>query len=232
MRIDLQPAYMLHSRKVSDSRSVVDFITRDYGLVSAMARAPSKKQSPFALFKPCFISWMGNKELKTLTLYELAAVTMPVLEGKPLFCGFYLNELLVRLLNKADGSAALYDVYQSVLLRLPSASSVEPFLRQFERLLLEEAGFGVDWTRDILGRRIDSNFGYRLEPRKGFDLAYQDADTADRNTVIYSGKAINAIAVNNYTDEQTLWTAKHVMRQLLTLRLGKKPLKSRELFLP
>lgn len=240
MRIELQPAYLLHSRKVSDSRLVADFITRDYGLVSAMARAPTKKQSPLALFRPIFISWLGDKELKTLTLYESAAVTMPALQGKSLFCGFYLNELLVRLLNKADGSASLYEAYQNTLLYLPGASSAEPLLRRFERMLLEEAGFAIDWYRDITGLKIMPSYLYRLKLNAGFERVNEQAQEGEHNGYIlnnvqknhlYTGADLLALAAHQYDSISAQLAAKKIMRQLLAQQLGAKPLKSRELFL-
>ncbi|WP_053980186.1 DNA repair protein RecO [Marinagarivorans algicola] len=235
MRIDLQPAYLLHSRKVSDSRLIVDFMTRDYGLLSAMARAPTKKQSPFALFRPVVISWLGNKELKTLTHHELAAVTMPVLQGQPLFCGFYLNELLIRLLNKGDGSTSLYEAYQYALLHLPSAVSPEPLLRCFERLLLDEAGFAIDWHCDITGCAIEPHYWYRLNPSAGFELINTQPlsqwcldNRPPANT--YEGDSILALASNQYHCASVQVAAKNIMRYLLASRLGGRALKSRELF--
>ncbi len=235
MRIDLQPAYLLHSRKVSDSRLIVDFITRDYGVLSAMARAPTKKQSPFALFRPVVISWLGNKELKTLTHHELAAVTMPVLQGQALFCGFYLNELLIRLLNKGDGSIGLYEAYQYALLHLPSAPCLEPILRHFERRLLDEAGFAIDWRCDITGCAIEPHYWYRLNPNAGFELISTEHlsqwSLNDRPPVnTYYGENLLALAANQYSCANVQVTAKKIMRHLLASRLGGRTLKSRELF--
>ena len=226
MRIELQPAYLIHARKISDSRLLVDFLTRDYGVVGAIARAPSKKKSPHSLFRPALVSWLGNNSLKTITDYELNNHNVSVLTGAPLFCGFYLNELLQRLMPKGEACERLFDLYQHSLAVLAAESDPEPVLRRFEFLLLEELGYAIDFTHDALtGEPLNTASHYYLDVAQGFTLLGQ------AHWPCYSGQALIAIAGGDYSHVDTKRTAKQLSRLLLKPLLGSKALKSRELFM-
>jgi hypothetical protein len=62
--------------------------------------------------------------------------------GDALLSGLYLNELLLRLLARADAHAGLFDVYAGVVRVLASehGDALEPVLRSFELLLLRDLG--------------------------------------------------------------------------------------------
>ena len=227
MRIALQPAYLIHARKISDSRLLVDFLTRDYGVVGAVARAPSKKKSPHTLFRPALISWLGNNSLKTLTEYEFSHHQDNVLVGSSLYCGFYLNVLLLRLMPKGEACEHLFSVYQHSLLALSAGSEPEPVLRRFELLLLQALGYAIDLHHEgLTGEPLDPTCFYYLDVAQGFTLIGQ------AHWPKYSGQAILAIADGDYSLPETKRTAKQLSRLLLKPLLGTKPLKSRELFAP
>lgn len=226
MRIALQPSYLLHARKISDSRLLVDFFTRDYGIVGAIARAPSKKKSAFSLFRPALISWLGNSPLKTLTDHELAQSTLTPLNGQSLYCGFYLNELLQRLMPKGEASDKLYECYCHCIEQLSRSAEAEPLLRSFEFLLLEELGYAVDFVCDChSGEKIDPAAVYVVDAGQGFSR------TMLRHATTFDGVDIIAIAKNDYSTQEAKRAAKILSRLLLKPLLGAKPLKSRELFL-
>lgn len=235
MRIELQPAFLLHSRKISDSRLLVDFLTRDFGVVGAVARAPSKKKSAFSVFSPALISWVGGKPLKTLTDYELAQYAPSALFGNALYCGFYINELLQRLMPKGESCPAVYDAYQKTLARLNAISrtessasvliQVEPLLRELELLVLEELGYLVDFGTDAnTGEPLEKNKSYYLDIHSGF------SEVGNPAWPVFDGAAIAAMAERNFTAPQHRSAMKRMMRILLLPLLGSKPLKSRELF--
>src|SRR5579864_5526181 len=106
-RIDLQPACVLHRRPYRETSFLVDLFTPDYGRLTAVAKGARKIKSGIQgllqPFLPLVVSWTGKGELMTLTHTELAPQQTPCqLRGDCLFAGFYLNELLVCLLQKWD----------------------------------------------------------------------------------------------------------------------------------
>ncbi len=62
--------------------------------------------------------------------------------GDALMAGYYLNELLIRLLARDDPHAALFDAYAQAVLVLAgeARAAMEPALRAFELVLLRETG--------------------------------------------------------------------------------------------
>ena len=235
MRVELQPAFLLHSRKISDSRLLVDFLTRDYGVIGAIARAPSKKKASYAVFSPALISWVGAKPLKTLIDYELAHYAPSALFGNALYCGFYLNELLQRLMPKGEACTSIYSAYQKTLNRLGDISrtetgeavllQIEPLLRELELLVLEEQGYLVDFNADAnTGEPLKKDKYYYLDIHSGF------SEVGIPTWPVFDGAAIAAMAERNFTDSAHRGAMKRMMRILLLPLLGGKPLKSRELF--
>ena len=63
---------------------------------------------------PLTLSWSGTGELKTLHKAEWRG-GLPLPGGSALLCGFYLNELLLKLLPREDPHPALFDEYAAAL---------------------------------------------------------------------------------------------------------------------
>jgi DNA repair protein RecO (recombination protein O) len=63
--------------------------------------------------------------------------------GEALLSGYYLNELLLRLLARDDPHPSLFDLYRQVVQVLASGheGTIAPALRAFELLLLRDIGF-------------------------------------------------------------------------------------------
>ena len=62
------------------------------------------------------------------------------MEGNSLICGFYLNELLLRLLPKEDNYESLFNFYHTTMENLSQGTNIEVTLRRFELKLLLELG--------------------------------------------------------------------------------------------
>jgi DNA repair protein RecO (recombination protein O) len=170
---------------------------------------------------------LGNNTLKTLTEYELSDYSIGTPVGQSLFCGFYLNELLQRLMPKGEVCEGLFENYQRSLALLTASSDPEPILRRFEFLLLQELGYAIDFYHDALtGEALNATRHYYLDVAQGFTVLGQ------AHWPSYSGQAIIAIADGDYAQPETRRTAKQLSRLLLKPLLGAKPLKSRELFAP
>jgi DNA repair protein RecO (recombination protein O) len=172
------------------------------------------------------ISFQGKTDLKLLTHFE-AEGTHFTLVAKHLFSGFYLNELLVRLLPELDAHADIYRLYEQALQALNAQQDLEPVLRHFEFELLNELGYGIHFEEDAKsGLKISSSSHYCLDSALGFYLADQ---TVPFNFQ-FAGQHLCAIANRDFSSPEVKQTAKRITRILLKPLLGRNPLMSRELF--
>lgn len=232
MRVDLQPAYVLHTRSYRDNSLLVELLSRDYGRVSVVAKGakPGKRKksvNPLQPFAPILASWLGKTSLKTLTQREMTTA-IPELQGNSLYSGLYINELLVRVLQHEYPHPDLFDLYHRTLLALAGKIELDVTLRHFELGLLEDLGYGIDLTVDSKqGEPITVGKEYHYINEVGFVLTQSPA--TDRLPV-YRGKDICSMAAGDYSDEVRA-CAKHLLRQALAPLIGEKPLNSRSLFL-
>src|SRR3977135_285512 len=102
---------------------LLEVFTRAFGRVSMVARGARSPRSPLRgvllAFQPLALSWFGKGELRTLARAEWIG-GQPLLHGEALMCGFYLNELLLRLLPREDPHDALFLRYWETLRELAS----------------------------------------------------------------------------------------------------------------
>ena len=230
-RIELQPAYVLHRRPYRETSLLLELFTPEYGRLSAIAKgvrkARSSTQGLLQPFQPLFISWSGKSELMTL-LHVEARATAPELSGECLFASFYLNELLMCLLQKWDAHAELFARYEKALRDLQTEKLEQQALRSFEKSLLEELGYGVLPKSDaVLQRTFSPEKYYRFTHDQGL----MPCATADENApAIFSGKSLLAIAKEEWQTENVLRDAKRLIRLVLTPLLGAREIYSRKLF--
>lgn len=217
-----QAAYLLHSRPYQEHKVLVEFLTQDEGKVAAVAYAgktqKSNKKALLQPFIPLNISFKGKHQLKSLTLIEATSKSL-VLNGQALYCGFYINELLVRLLPEAVPAPAIYESYSAALNALAGGHKLEPILRQFELALLDELGLSLDFSQVS---QCASDF-VAFDFEQGF---YSVANEAQG----YKKSLLLGLGDSHYDNPQVLLTAKQLMRQLINQLLGNKPLNSRKLF--
>lgn len=235
-RVDLTPVYILHTRPFRNTSLIVELFSQVYGRISVVAKSARGPKSRFRgqlqLFTPMLASWFGNHELKTLTQIELHGMPLQ-LNQKPLFCGFYFNELLMRLLHKEDPHPKLFAVYQQSLLCLESSGcgriqdNLGVILRCFEKKLLEELGYALPLSREAKNSMaIHADHFYEFIPQQGFFLVSQSNNK--KNTFL--GMDLKNIALDNFDLASTQESAKRLMRLALAALLGNKPLNSRALF--
>lgn len=147
-RISHEPAYVLHRYDWSESSLILEVFTRHYGriaLVAKGAKRPSSNFRPVLLpLQPLRLAFAAEGEIRPLKDAEwVGGQVMPT--GDALLSGYYLNELLMRLLARDDPHAALFDAYAQAVLVLASdqgrnRDAMEPALRAFELVLLRETG--------------------------------------------------------------------------------------------
>lgn len=228
--VELTKAFVLHTRPFRNTSLIVELFTKSHGRIAVVARSArgpkSRYQGQLQLFTPMLVSWFGQHELKTLTAAELNGMPLQ-LNQNPLFCGFYLNELLMRLLHKEDPHSRLFDLYHDTLCRLENNEAIPLVLRFFEKKLLDDLGYGLPltWVAKSNAPIRDDQY-YQFVPQQGFYLCEENA----ANQAIFLGAELRAIAEDKLQEMNVLNAAKRLMRMALASVLGEKPLNSRLLF--
>ncbi len=222
MRILAQPALVVHVRAYRETSMIVRLFTPAYGLVAGVAKGVrgrrSTKIAALQPFNEVRVSWLGTGSLLTLTDIELDQ--RRTLHGQRLAAGFYVLELLVRLLQEHDAHPSLYRLSQAVLGALADGLPLAPLLRRFEHELLNELGFGVDFSCDLQGEPLVPERRYALADGESFVMVSGGG---------YSGAELLAIGVDDYRLGPVRHTARLLFRELLDMHLGVKPLASRSL---
>lgn len=232
MRINLQPAYILHSRPYRDSSLLLEVLTAEHGRISLVgrgARRRSRGGSNSALlqpFRPLLLSFGGRGELRNLQGLEAAAAPL-ILRGERLYSGLYLNELLVRLLHRHDPHPPLFAAYSVTLQELVSGPCAEAALRRFELQLLNELGYGFELAVDgISGEPIAAQHWYFYDSQHGMVPGAAGNDPA---RPAFLGADLLRMADGELDGDLRL-AARRLLRLVLASHLGDTPLKSRDLF--
>ena len=235
--IELQPAYLLHSRPFRDSSLLLDFLTPDFGRLSAISRggrsAKSRTKSLLQPFTPIHISLSGKSELKTLRNVELRQGIL-ALKGERLFSAMYMNEIIVRLFQSHEADPGFFIAYEDTLRRLVAEESPEPVLRHFELSLLDTLGYGVDFSSEAQNHEpVEPGNWYYFQEESGF-VRVQNPDSLVEGgrpgTNIFRGQELLNIHAGDFRDIETRKAAKSLIRGILNLHLGSTPLRSRTLF--
>ena len=224
-----QRGFVLHRRAYSETSLLVDVFTEDTGRLSLLARGARARRSAWKSvlqpFTPLLLRWSGKSGLKILTKAEPAAITLP-LQQTALYSGFYVNELICRVLEQETAQPQLFQDYLRCLAELAGTPlAVEPVLRRFEFQLLQSLGYGVDFLHCAgSGQPIDENMTYRYREEQGFMASLI------KDNLTFYGRDLLAFEQRRFDDSTVLQAAKRFTRLALKPYLGSKPLKSRELF--
>jgi DNA repair protein RecO (recombination protein O) len=178
-------------------------------------------------FQPLLLSWSGKSELRVLHRAEWAA-GHPQLSGLALVCGFYLNELVLKLTQRDDPHEATYAGYEDALSALRAGDSPAAVLRRFERRMLADLGYGLTLTHDADGADIDAATSYTYVPERGavpFSAAAQARDAE----LLVVGKTLLDMARDDYSDPVTMQQSRAVMRLVINHHLGGQLLHTRQL---
>lgn len=229
-RINNEPGFILHTYPFKETSVVAEVFTRSHGRTALIARGARRPTSALRglmqPFTPLLLSWFGKSELKTLHAAEWqGGLTAP--QGRALMCGFYLNELLLRLLARGDAHELLYDRYADTLDQLAGearGTDYERILRHFEKNLLSEIGYGATFDVDAdSGMPIEAGVRYVFQPERGALRA------SGQPGCPVSGQTLIDLAAGRFEQPATLVEAKTLMRTLINHTLGAKPLYTRQL---
>ncbi|MDA7586106.1 DNA repair protein RecO [Luminiphilus sp.] len=237
MASELEPAWLLHRRNYGDGGFLVDVLGLNSGRISAVVRGARRKArggshaGVLQPFIPLLVATSGRGELKTLNRLEVASATVE-LTGERIFSGFYLNELLVRLLPKFVSCPTLFARYGGTIEAL-MLTEAELDLRKFELTLLEELGYGLRFDADANNDAVEATKSYFYDPAKGFlPRVFTSGDLGNGEGVLRGDQLLNIAdwLFNGDGLELSNWQSlKELTRVALQLQLGDRPLKSREL---
>lgn len=230
MQASLQRGFVLHRRAYANTSLLVECFTAEEGRLAMIAKGAKRGRSPTAAllqpFQPLWLGWSGRGEVKTLTRAEAAGRPLG-LSGTRLYCGFYINELLMRLWPRQEAPEALFAAYQLVLDALSGAEPPDLGLRQFELRLL--AGMGYELIIDRVaeeGVAVRPEEHYVLIPELGLRRALAPGPAS------VCGETLRRLARGEPLEAKHRREAKALLRQALAPHLGDRPLRSRELFRP
>lgn len=229
-RILGQPGFVLHSYPYKETSLIIDFFSRDHGRIALIAKGAKRPHSQLRgvlqTFQPLSAGWSGKSELRVLTGAEWVGGMLP-LEKTALLCGFYLNELLVKLLARDDPHPALFDHYVATLNQLAHNEPAPIVLRKFERVLLRETGVAAELHRCTQTRQtVLAQQQYVVDPEHGPRPA-----AASDSWPRVSGKTLLDMEREDYLDAATQTQSKQLMRFLLAHHLGGAPLNTRQILI-
>jgi len=230
-RVDLQPAFVLHTRLYRETSLLLDCLTLDHGRIGLIARGARRPKSPFAgilqPFIPLVISYLGAGELKTLTQAEPHGL-FNYLTGERLASGLYLNELCVRLLLSQAAVPELFSVYTDTVQIIAGDLPLAPALRLFEKQLLSSMGYDLCLHQDAEQQPIDPDAQYLYDPDRGpYRVLPQEG-----MSMTFKGKTFLDLASGDLSDPVTCAQSKKLLQPVIHKLLGGKQIFSRSCYLP
>lgn len=232
MNTVLHPTFVLHSRHYGETSALLVLFTQTHGRVSVVARGVQGKLKGrcglLQPFVPLQVDWVGKGDLHTLTTVESQGAPV-FLQGMALYCGLYLNELLMRCLQQKDDSysdlflhyaAALWDLTQS------DPMIYHRCLRRFEKKLLHALGYALPLKAlEEVHCTIDPQ-GFYYYDHEGCFYPVDDASShgLKHRPRVFLGACLLALAQDDYRDPALLPAMKRLLRFALLPLLGNKPL--------
>jgi len=218
-RVQLEPAWILSVRPYRETSALVEAFARNSGRTGLVARgarsARNRLRGVLQPFQPVLLSFSERGELGTLTAAEAGGPPV-ALRGEAVFSGWYLNELMLRLLQRRDPHPQLFDHYGEALAALPGSGAVAA-LRRFEKRLLAELGYGLQ-----LPEPVERDRWYAFDPESGLRLAEPGPSN-------YCGESLRALAEGIFDTDESLRDARRLLRVALAPHLGDRKLRTPEL---
>lgn len=224
MRIGQERAFVLHARAWRETSLLVELLTESHGRVGAVARGVRgpRRQAQRAALQPwqqIGFSAEARGELWNLRAWE-ALDLAPRQAGEVALAGFYVNELLLRLLPRQDPAPELFARYARLREELGRLQPLAWCLRRFERDLLDALGVGLPWGETAEGEALDPAARYRIDPGQGL---WRDRTHAAGSL---RGSALLALAEDRCPAAEELAELRLALRTVLAHHLGGAPLRA------
>lgn len=242
-------AFVLHHYNWSESSVILDLFTREQGRLAVVAKGAKR---PYSQLRPVLLPFQrlqaslgkppkaegsgeGTSEVQTLRAAEWAGGAA-MLTGAALFSGFYLNELLMKLLARGDPHPALFDLYAQTLPTLTDADEArtQAALRAFEVALLKEIGLLPDLSLVTLTQQAvqaDARYGLLPDAGVGAPRAHDAALGGEVLIGLQAALQHGSLAALQQACSPALPELKAVLRALLHYHLGSPVLRTRQLML-
>jgi len=224
-----ETVYVLHTYPFKETSLIIEIFSKVHGRVSILAKGARRPRSlvrgMLQSFQSLQASWSGLGEMKTLHSIDWCDALLQI-EGDALICGFYINELLMRLLPKEDPHETLFDFYHQTMELLSKKDNLSVTLRRFELRLLQELGYELPLVNDENGALVNSDKIYYYEVGYGPSVTKNSTQG-----VPLLGKTLIDMNSDDYRDPKTEIQSKQLMRYLIGHYIGDKPLNSKQLFL-
>jgi DNA repair protein RecO (recombination protein O) len=226
----LKRAFVLHRRPFKNTSLLLELFVEGEGRFPAISRGGARGSTAGLLqpFIPLRLGWGGRGEVKSLHEVEPDDYQLDRLQGKSLFCGLYLNELLMRLVPRSEPHDRLFSDYIRTLSCLDGKTPLDWNLRLFELRLLHAAGYELATDMTLDNEAILPDRSYLYQKGSGFSECPVEL-LADTSNVI-SGRTLIALHNKTCDDIVLRQEAKRLLRRVIDYHLDYKPLKSRELF--
>jgi len=229
LRVQSHPAFVIRTQAYSESSLLAEIFAQGFGRFGLLAKGVRRLKSPsrglIRPFQPLLLSWSGRGELPVLSGAEAVGPAIPLVR-EALLCGFYMNELILRLLHRNDPHPELFQAYESGLHSLAGKCSSEMSLRIFEKRLLKELGYALVLDREVEnGAPVDPDRCYKYVPEQGPVPIHVSSD--DELTV--HGSTLLELAGDKLTAQRSLSESKRLLRVILSYHLNGRPLNSRRL---
>ena len=238
-------AYVLHRYDWSESSLILDLFTRDLGRIAVAAKGAkrpySQLRSVLLPFQRIFVTLgraardEASSEVQNLRGAEWAGGAA-MLTGAALFSGFYLNELLMKLLARHDPHAALFDAYAQTLPALVHVddAQVQAALRAFELTLLREIGVLPDLSLVTLTQqavRVGARYALLAETGVGDALGGGADLTGAALTGLQAALQHGSLPALQHACGASLPELKMLLRGLIQHQLGSATLRTRQVML-
>ena len=238
-------AYLLHRWDWSESSLILDLFTREQGRVAVAAKGAKR---PYSQLRSVLLPFQrlnvslgrlpagGSAEVHNLRAAEWAG-GLPMPGGDALFSGFYLNELVMKLLARHDPHPALFDAYAATLPAIAAATAArddtqaQAALRAFELVLLREIGLLPDLRFVTLTQApLEPGARYALLPEAGVSLARTPDAALDAAALQAMQSALDTsdLAALQTACALHLPALKAQLRALLQYHLGSPTLRTRD----
>lgn len=226
-RVQNEPAWLLHHRPFRDNSRILDVLSRDHGRLSLVARgsrsAKSRLRGILRPFLPLQLSWVIRSDMGTLTGAEINGAPIS-LSGDGLMSGYYVNELMLKLLHRHDPQPEVFTIYEATIRELNASADIAAALRRFEMETLSLLGYALNLDHD-------NGSGGDLRPGTSYEYRVEQGPVAvegREGPMIFTGSELRAIACQEFSDPLTLANAGRLLRHVIAWHLDGKELQSRK----